>query len=98
MSELSNKMQTPDGDDREHEAQQPSTGSAWDQQDMPAGNYQQGLPPEQGGYQQNILRLEAISNTGTSHTLQASSSMSTNNRMALHTRVMLDQTTGQDWA
>jgi uncharacterized membrane protein len=54
MSELSNKMQSPDGDDRGQEAQQPSTGSPWDHQDMPEGNYQQGLPPEQGRYQQNI--------------------------------------------
>ncbi len=46
MNELSNKMQNPYGDDREQgqEAQQqPPTGSTADQQ---------GLPPEQGGYQQ----------------------------------------------
>jgi uncharacterized membrane protein len=44
MSEFSNEMQTPHGDDTGREAQQqPPTGPTADQQ---------GLPPEQGGYQQ----------------------------------------------
>jgi uncharacterized membrane protein len=52
MNELSNKMQTPQGDEVGQEAQQPPIGSTVDQQGMPAGTYQQGLPPAQGGYQQ----------------------------------------------
>jgi uncharacterized membrane protein len=53
MSEFSNEMQTPHGDDTGREAQQqPPTGPTADQQGMPTGAYQQGLPPEQGGYQQ----------------------------------------------
>jgi uncharacterized membrane protein len=54
MSEFSNEMQTPPGDDTGREAQQPPpAGSTADQQGMPTGAYQQGLPPGQGGYQQN---------------------------------------------
>jgi uncharacterized membrane protein len=53
MSEFSNEMQTPGGDDKGREAQQPPP--AWptaDQQGMPEGAYQQqGMPP--GGYQQS---------------------------------------------
>ncbi len=53
MSEFSNEMQPPHGDDTGREAQQPPpSGSTADQQGMPTGAYQQGLPPEQGGYQQ----------------------------------------------
>jgi uncharacterized membrane protein len=53
MNEMSNKMQTPYEDDIGQEApQQPPGGSAVDQQEMPAGTYQQGLPPIQGEYQQ----------------------------------------------
>ncbi len=55
MSEFSNKMQTPDGDDKGRESQQlPPAGSTADQQGMPTGAYHQGLPPGQGGYQQNM--------------------------------------------
>jgi hypothetical protein len=54
MSEFSNEMQTPPGDDTGREAQQPPpAGPTADQQGMPTGAYQQGLPPGQGGYQQN---------------------------------------------
>jgi uncharacterized membrane protein len=52
MNELSNKMQTPRGDGRGQEAQQPASGFTADQQGIPAGTYQQGLPPTQGQYQQ----------------------------------------------
>jgi uncharacterized membrane protein len=53
MNELSNKMQTPQGDDIGQETQQqPPSGSTADQQGMPAGSYQQGLPPVQVGYPQ----------------------------------------------
>ena len=53
MNELSNKMQTPQGDEPGQEAQQQQPiGSTADQQGMPAGTYQQGLPPAQDGYQQ----------------------------------------------
>jgi uncharacterized membrane protein len=53
MSEFSNEMQTPHGDDTGREAQQqPSAGPTADQQGMPTGAYQQGVPPGQGGYQQ----------------------------------------------
>ncbi len=48
MNELSNKMQTPPGEDIGQEAQQPPAEPTADQ----AGAYQQGLPPGQGGYQQ----------------------------------------------
>jgi len=47
MNELSNKMQTPLGDDIGQEAQQPSAGSTANQ----PGAYQQGIPPVQEGYQ-----------------------------------------------
>ena len=53
MNELSNEMQNPDGDDTRQEVQRPPTGSHADQQGIPADAYQQGLPPEQGNYQQN---------------------------------------------
>jgi uncharacterized membrane protein len=54
MSEFSNEMQTPDGNDKGREAQpSPPAGSTADQQGMPTDAYQQGLPPGQGGYQQN---------------------------------------------
>jgi hypothetical protein len=54
MNEFSNEMQTPHGDDKGREAQQPPlAGSTADKQGVPAGAYQQGLPPGQGGYQQN---------------------------------------------
>ena len=52
MNEMSNKIQTPQGDEIGQEAQQQPTRSTADQQGMPAGTYQQGLPPGQGGYQQ----------------------------------------------
>jgi uncharacterized membrane protein len=53
MNESSNMMQPPSGDDKGQEAQQqPPTGSTADQQWVPEGAYQQGLPPSQGGYQQ----------------------------------------------
>src|SRR5215472_15274355 len=53
MNELSNKIQTPYGDDTGQEAQQqPPAGSVVDQQEIPEGTYQQGLPPIQGDYQQ----------------------------------------------
>ena len=53
MSEFSNKMQPPYGDDKGQEAQQPPpAGSTIGQQGMPTDAYQQGLPPGQGGYQQ----------------------------------------------
>jgi uncharacterized membrane protein len=53
MNELSNKMQTPYGDDTGQEAQQqPTAGSTANQQGMPTDAYQQGPPPGQGGYQQ----------------------------------------------
>ena len=42
MNEFSNKMQNPQAEDIGQEAQQ----------EMPAGAYEQGLPPGQGGYQQ----------------------------------------------
>jgi len=42
MNDLSNNTQTPYGDDIGQEAQE---------QEIPAGTYQQGLPPVQGGYQ-----------------------------------------------
>jgi uncharacterized membrane protein len=44
MNESSNEMQTPHGDDTEREAQPPYPGYTGDQQ---------GIPPAQGGYQQN---------------------------------------------
>jgi uncharacterized membrane protein len=54
MNEFSNEMQTPYGDDKGREAQQPPpAGSTADQQGMPAGAYQQEPPPGQGGYQQD---------------------------------------------
>jgi uncharacterized membrane protein len=52
MTELSNKMQNPYGDDAGQEAQQQPAGSSADQQGIPPDAYQQGLPPIQGGYQQ----------------------------------------------
>ena len=55
MNELSNKMQTPYGDNigqEAQEAQQPSPASTANQQVTPEGTYQQGLPPEDGGYPQ----------------------------------------------
>jgi uncharacterized membrane protein len=52
MNELSNKMQTPQGEDIGQEAQQPSIGQTADQQQIPVGANQQGLPPAQDGYQQ----------------------------------------------
>ena len=52
MNDLSNKMQTPQGDETGQEAQQTATGSTPDQQGMPPGTYQQGLPTVQGEYQQ----------------------------------------------
>jgi uncharacterized membrane protein len=51
MSEFSNEMQPPRRDDTGREAQQPPPAA--DQQGMPTGSYQHGLPPGQGGYQQN---------------------------------------------
>jgi len=51
MNELSNKMQTQQGEEIGQEAQQPLVEPTADQQEMPAGTYQQGLPPVQGGYQ-----------------------------------------------
>ena len=51
MNELSNKMQTQQGEEIGQEAQQPPVEPTADQQEMPAGTYQQGLPPVQGGYQ-----------------------------------------------
>ena len=54
MNELSNKMQTPLGEDTGQEAQQrPAAGSTADQQRVPEGAYQQGLPSAQDGYPQN---------------------------------------------
>ena len=52
MNELSNNMQTPYGDDIGQGAQQPSAASTANQQGTPEGTYQQGLPPEDGGYPQ----------------------------------------------
>ena len=52
MNELSNKMQTPQGDDIGQEAQQPLAASTTNQQGAPEGTYQQGLPPVEGGYPQ----------------------------------------------
>ncbi len=46
MSEFSNEMQPPRRDDTGREAQQPPPAA--DQQGMPAGSYQQGLPPGTG--------------------------------------------------
>jgi uncharacterized membrane protein len=54
MNELSNKMQPPQRDEIGQETQQPASGSAADQQGMPAGTYQQYTPPgnsQQYGYQ-----------------------------------------------
>ena len=51
MNKLSNKMQTQQGEEIGQEAQQPLAEPTADQQEMPAGTYQQGLPPVQGGYQ-----------------------------------------------
>jgi len=48
MNELSNKMQTPPGEDIGQEARQQPGEPTADQ----AGMYQQGLPPVQGGYSQ----------------------------------------------
>jgi uncharacterized membrane protein len=54
MSEFSNKVQTPNGNDKGREAQpSPPAGYTADQQGMPTDAYRQGLPPGQGGYQQN---------------------------------------------
>ena len=52
MNELSNNMQTPYGDDIGQGAQQPSAASTANQQGTTEGTYQQGLPPEDGGYPQ----------------------------------------------
>lgn len=62
MNELSNKMQTPQGDNTGQEAeQQRPAGYVANQVGIPEGTYQQGLPPVQGenphytppgGYQQ----------------------------------------------
>ena len=52
MNELSNKMQTPYGDDIGQEVQQPLAVSTADQQGTVEGTYQQELPPVQGGYPQ----------------------------------------------
>ncbi len=54
MNESSNMMQTPYGDNKGQEAQQPPAGPTAEQQGIPPGAYQQGLPPEQGGYQQYV--------------------------------------------
>ena len=62
MNELSNKMQTPQGDDIGQEEQQPLAASTTNQQGAPEGTYQQGLPPVEGGYPQYTptWRLSAI--------------------------------------
>lgn len=53
MNEFSHNMQTPDGEETGQEAQQhPPALSNADQQGMPKEEYQQELPPGQGGYQQ----------------------------------------------
>ena len=52
MNELSNKTQTPRGDDLRQEVQQQANGPATEQQGMPEGAYQQGLPPIEAGYPQ----------------------------------------------
>jgi uncharacterized membrane protein len=52
MSEFSNEMQTPDGDDKGQEAQ-PPPGQGGYQQNIPPGSYQQySQGPQQYGYQQ----------------------------------------------
>ena len=52
MNELSNKMQTPYGENIGQEEQQPLAASTANQQGTPVGMYQQGLPPVEGGYPQ----------------------------------------------
>ena len=63
MNELSNKMQTPYGEDTGQEAQQqPPAGSTANQQGMPADAYQQGPPPAQGDYPVSYTHLTLPTN------------------------------------
>lgn len=50
MNELSNKMHIPQEDDARQEAQQQPVEPTAEQQEVPGGTYQQGLPPVEGGY------------------------------------------------
>jgi len=52
MNEMSNRVQAPYGVDAGQEQQQPPAGPTADQQGMPVGANQQGLPPVQDGYPQ----------------------------------------------
>ena len=102
MNELSNKMQTPYGDNIGQEAQQPSPASTANQQVTPEGTVPAGTTASRRVDIRNIRHLVAINNMDTSRIHQGSSSTGTNNSNSnsihLNTQVMLAHTRPHHWA